>query len=324
MNRTSRTKAFTIVELVVIIAVIGILAALTVFGWRNWQQSVARSAVKSDVKQAALAMENARNFGTSGYPLSIPTTYKSGPNVTVTYVSGDASEFCIQGISTADTSIAFHVNTSVSKEPQTGICSGSGLGAPSITLASLSSSTASISWSAVAGASTYEVQKKLSTTSSWDTSVSKTTTSHSYTGLQLGATYNFRVRAVGASGDSGWSAAVNRITQPTPSSLDVTNLVCGNDGGTVSWKNGTLTWTSAPNSITASYQVTSALNQPGTTFTVTNTTSDDTPISQSASSTGWSPNSEGSGNFTVRGVGPNGELSTPSVWTAGPYEPYEC
>jgi len=66
----------------------------------------------------------------------------------------------------------------------------SGLGASAIT-----SSSATISWVAVSGATSYNVQYKLSSASTW-TTITSTSTSISISGLSASSTYNYQVQAV--------------------------------------------------------------------------------------------------------------------------------
>ncbi len=120
-NLKSNKLGFTIIELIVVVVVIGILAAVAVVGYGSWRNSVTTSAVKSDLTQVQTAMANARNFD-SGYPTSIPTSFTPSDEVTVSYVSGDAKKYCVQAISVKIPSIVYHVNTEDGTEIQTGPC----------------------------------------------------------------------------------------------------------------------------------------------------------------------------------------------------------
>ena len=55
------TRGFTIIELVVVITVIAILAAIVVIGYGSWRNSVAKKEVFSDLSMAASAMEKSEN-----------------------------------------------------------------------------------------------------------------------------------------------------------------------------------------------------------------------------------------------------------------------
>jgi type IV pilus assembly protein PilA len=121
MHKNS-SKGFTLVEILVIIAVIAILATIVIVAVGNWRKSTAQTEVKSDLKSLASAMEAARNFG-NGYPISIPSTFTESPNVTVTYVSGSTADYCVNGVSDADSTVTYYINTATTgKEPQAGTC----------------------------------------------------------------------------------------------------------------------------------------------------------------------------------------------------------
>lgn len=114
-------SGFTVVEMIVVIVIVGLLAGLVALSWNNWRTSAAQKAVKSDLKLASVAMENAKNFGT-GYPTSLPATYEQGKDVTVTYMSGSATSYCIRGVSTIVASVSYIINSANGSEPVVGAC----------------------------------------------------------------------------------------------------------------------------------------------------------------------------------------------------------
>lgn len=122
--------AFTLVELVIVIAVLGILAGVSVIGYGKWRESIAKKEVQSDLQMAVTAMENTKNFG-GGYPTDgkIPSSFKSSPDVDVLYGSGDAHSYCIQAASSIMPSIVYFVNSTDQKAPVQGTCAG-GPGGP--------------------------------------------------------------------------------------------------------------------------------------------------------------------------------------------------
>jgi len=115
------SSGFTLVEILVVIAVIAVLVTFAILAVGNWRQSTAETEVKSDLNSLVGAMESARNFST-GYPTSIPSTFSASSNVTVTYKSGNAANYCAEGVSKVVTSVLYHIDSSVSNEPQSGIC----------------------------------------------------------------------------------------------------------------------------------------------------------------------------------------------------------
>jgi hypothetical protein len=70
---------------------------------------------------------------------------------------------------------------------------------------------ATLTWGAVSGATSYNVQYKLSTATTW-TTVTSTTNSRALTGLTAASTYNFQVSATCASGTSAFSTAASFTT----------------------------------------------------------------------------------------------------------------
>jgi prepilin-type N-terminal cleavage/methylation domain-containing protein len=123
MNKTKRreqSKGFTIVEIVVVVVVLSILSTIGYFAIQGWRTRTAQGEVSSDLNQAVSAMEAARTFS-SGYPASIPTTFKASANVTVTLKTVTATSFCMEGASKVVPSVVYKA-TNTSKTPVSGTC----------------------------------------------------------------------------------------------------------------------------------------------------------------------------------------------------------
>jgi len=126
LKKKQSSYAFTIVELMIVVAVLAILAGVTVVSYGSWQTRLAQNSVQADLKTAAAAMEQAKNFG-SGYPLAVPSSFKSGDSVAIAGGgSSDGSSFCLQGGSTNTTGVTYYID-GVNKSPQTGSCPSLGL-----------------------------------------------------------------------------------------------------------------------------------------------------------------------------------------------------
>ncbi|WP_210516752.1 M4 family metallopeptidase [Hymenobacter terricola] len=84
---------------------------------------------------------------------------------------------------------------------------GTTCGVPTgLTSSGLTGSGATVAWTAVSGASSYNVQYRVSGGSTW-TSTTSTTTSKALTGLAASTTYEFQVQTVCSGGNSAFSAS---------------------------------------------------------------------------------------------------------------------
>lgn len=112
-------SAFSIVELLVIIVVMGILLSLSVFAYGDWRLRTARNEVQSNLIQLRGAMENARNFD-NAYPVTIPASYDPSSTVTTTLVTlAGGTAYCVRGQSTARTTVIYYINVPNTPDPTT-------------------------------------------------------------------------------------------------------------------------------------------------------------------------------------------------------------
>ena len=75
-------KGYTVVELIIMIVVIGILIAISVFAYSSVQKSAAEKALQSDLQNVALAMQ--RNYQQNlEYPTSLPEDFVTTKKVTL-------------------------------------------------------------------------------------------------------------------------------------------------------------------------------------------------------------------------------------------------
>lgn len=117
MKSGGRTHSgFSIVELLIVIAVVGIIAAITYVGYGAWQYSARTAQVKSDLTNAASAMENARTFNNE-YPTDITTVFSASSGVTIAggRDGGNPNAFCLDGSSDIDEAIIYYIDEAISK-----------------------------------------------------------------------------------------------------------------------------------------------------------------------------------------------------------------
>lgn len=101
-------QGFTIVELLIVIVVIGILAAITIVSYNGIQQRAVEVAIASDLRSGGNSVE-IESAGSGNYP---PSGYepKSGPNATITYTYYAATNtYCLQATSTRNTSLVYRL-----------------------------------------------------------------------------------------------------------------------------------------------------------------------------------------------------------------------
>ncbi|MBL7776053.1 MAG: T9SS type A sorting domain-containing protein, partial [Saprospiraceae bacterium] len=92
--------------------------------------------------------------------------------------------------------------------------SGGGCGTPSgLASSNVTTNSATVSWVGVSGATSYNLQWKVSTSSTWTTQSGITATSYNLTGLSAGTTYNFQVQANCNGTNGAYSAASSFSTQ---------------------------------------------------------------------------------------------------------------
>lgn len=96
--RQYRRAGFTIVELLIVIVIIGTLAALVIVAYNGIQQRALTSTLQNDLKNAAKAIEQAKIDNGDVYPTSFPSGFKTDSRVTLNLAeTGSADTYCING-----------------------------------------------------------------------------------------------------------------------------------------------------------------------------------------------------------------------------------
>jgi prepilin-type N-terminal cleavage/methylation domain-containing protein len=232
-------NAFTLVELVVVIAVIGILAAISIMGLSRYQEIGRDAQRSSSATVIAVALEkyhdshgeypscSAISSTTSplteldervliapqadaGVTNSITCADLTGANGEGDYYAfiGDSSPACVNGQSCLQWTLKYHeekTNTiaSIFSRRQVNLAASP---APVLNAAATGYSQVDLTWSANTDAGSYSVQYATNSAFSAGLVVqSSSATSLSITGLTSGTTYYFRVQAVNGQSKSNWS-----------------------------------------------------------------------------------------------------------------------
>jgi parallel beta-helix repeat protein len=129
--------------------------------------------------------------------------------------AGTTYQFQVQTVCSAGGTSSYSATASFTTTGTSGGGGGSGSCAAPTSLASssITSSSASVTWPAASGASSYNLQWKASSSSTWSTVSGITITPYNLTGLAAGTAYQFQVQTVcSAGGTSSYSGTASFTT----------------------------------------------------------------------------------------------------------------
>jgi len=135
-NNRRRTQGFTVIEIMIVVAVIALLAIALLPNLTGARTSANISAIQSVLTRASQAQEMyyARcNSYYSGSGAACPSEgetasdvwdnivqWSDTTNIPVTWAAGDTANFCVSAHHTSDTQIVYHVR--LGQEPRRGSC----------------------------------------------------------------------------------------------------------------------------------------------------------------------------------------------------------
>lgn len=221
-GRTLRTRGFTIVELLIVVVVIAILAAITLVAYNGIRERATSTSMASDLSNNSrqleiFQLENNRYPSTVDDATWISNNLIGGKDgqgsngTTYQYFPSAALDTYTQVISKGDT---LWTNSSTNNTP----VNPSNAAPPAPTASALAVTSFKLSWTAVAGASAYNVTcaRNTALTTTPVTTASSTINEYSRTGMNAGTIYycNYQPTFGGVNGTA--STVSSAITTPTP------------------------------------------------------------------------------------------------------------
>jgi len=94
--RNREEKAFTLVEVLVVMLIIGILAGISIPLFKNQQKNAELAAVRNDVSSVLLAMNSQRLDGKFSTTMPDDVVLSNGVQVTI-HTSADLLSTCVEG-----------------------------------------------------------------------------------------------------------------------------------------------------------------------------------------------------------------------------------
>lgn len=113
---------FTLIEVLIVVAILGILVTLVVFGGGSFMKRSAESSLKTDLSGAGAILQKEK-LAKQTYPQTLPSSIKRDAKTTFDYsTSTDRSEFCLIATHGNYNDIKYYI-TNKTTNPTSGQCS---------------------------------------------------------------------------------------------------------------------------------------------------------------------------------------------------------
>jgi Pregnancy-associated plasma protein-A/Fibronectin type III domain/Secretion system C-terminal sorting domain len=211
----------------------------------------------------------------SGTPVEMTSNYMDYTNDGCMNIFTQGQKTRMQAIFGAGGSRAALLNSLGCVPPTGGTCAvPSGLSSSSVT-----TSSATVSWGAVSGATSYNLQYKTAAASTW-TTVNSTATSYGLTGLAASTTYNYQVQAVCSSGSSAYSTTSSFTTSAAGGTCATPT---GLAASAITSTTATVSWIAVSGAVSYNLQYKLASSSTWTTYNTTGTAVNFTGLTASTS-----------------------------------------
>lgn len=216
MVRIKTDKAFTVIELLVVIVIIAIVATVGILAYRGIQHNAMIAVAKNELKQADSQL-NVSLVENGAYPDDLSALNDgngldfSNSDAIVYYTPYNdltPKDYCLTVVLNGQ---PFKVSRFAA--PAEGFCSDQLPDAPTISAVANSTSRITVSWGAIDGVDTYRIEYSTSSSFNSSSSIENITgTSQPVDGLSSSTTYYFRVYASNILGESSASQSASATT----------------------------------------------------------------------------------------------------------------
>lgn len=123
--KKSYTSAFTIVELLIVIVVIGILAAISIVAYNGVQRSAIEVALKTELRQASATLEVSK-LSDNNYPASLSDVGIENTNITEFQYTRDEvnKAYCLTAVAIDQPGMSPYYVSNTNQTPMQGLCPG--------------------------------------------------------------------------------------------------------------------------------------------------------------------------------------------------------
>lgn len=232
LSKKYTPKGFTIVELLIVVVVIAILAAITVVSYNGITARSTNAALKTDLSTASKKIEQYQ-IENSQYPnLTWVTNNITLGNGAVLSYTSTATTYCLQGVVN---SLGMSINET-SGSPDETLCATPN--AP--TFGTQAATQVVVNWVAVPNATSYNVRCSRSTTyaagqGNVTATVTAPTVTRTFTSLNAGTTYYCNVQAVIGASTGSWSPNGSQTTSTPSVPTGLASSAITQTGFTISW-----------------------------------------------------------------------------------------
>ena len=124
INKNTRNSGFTIVELLIVVVVIAILAAITIVSYNGINKRAEISAIKHELKSSSTKLQSAKVLSNDIYSAAVisPFLFQQSSSSTTRYKYGTSTGFCLEAVSKNNTTYRLNSTAGGTSTIEEGAC----------------------------------------------------------------------------------------------------------------------------------------------------------------------------------------------------------